>query len=42
MSVAAISLRDEPPEYNAGLFSIETVLNLEKLIFQIEPSWPDF
>jgi hypothetical protein len=25
--------RDEPPEYNAGLFSIETVLNLEKLIF---------
>jgi hypothetical protein len=34
---AKILSRDEPPEHNAGLFSIETVLNLEKLIFAGSP-----
>jgi formate hydrogenlyase transcriptional activator len=34
---ATILSRDEPSEHNAGLFSIETVLNLEKLIFAGSP-----
>jgi formate hydrogenlyase transcriptional activator len=34
---AKILSRDEPSEHNAGLFSIETVLNLEKLIFAGSP-----
>ena len=34
---AKVLSRDEPPEHESGLFSIESVLNLQKLIFAGSP-----